>query len=469
MPPRILIVDDEPNIRTTLARALDLEGFEAVSAEDAAAALRSVAETRPDLVLLDLRLPDRDGLSLLEDIAARADAPPVVMMSGHGTLDAAVRATRLGALDFLEKPLQEERLLLTVRNALRMDALDRDVGALRRGLLLRHGMVGRSAALSRVLDAVARAAPTRARVLITGESGVGKELVARAIHDLSRRAAEPFVRLNCAAIAETLVESELFGHERGAFTGADRRRPGRFERAHKGTLFLDEVGEMPLAVQARLLRVLQEGELERVGGTEPVAVDVRVIAATNRDLKTEVEAGRFREDLYFRLAVLPIEVPPLRERRDDLPELAIHLLEDSCRKNELEPRDWSDEALRALQRHDWPGNVRELAALVDRLAILVPGPVIREADVRAALPGAPRHAGDALPSEGPLYAVLEALERRILEDRLARCQWKITQAAQDLGLERSHLYKKMRRLGIRRPGGTEFDAEAGLDTEKSGG
>ena len=448
--PRILVVDDEPNIRTTLSRALDLEGFAAETAATAQEALDKVAQWRPDLVLLDLRLPDHDGLWVIEQLSAEPSPPPVVMMSGHGTVEAALKAVRLGALDFLEKPIQGDRLTVTLRNALRLDELGRTVGALKRTVERRHGMVGSSAALGRVLEAIRRAAPTRARVLISGESGVGKELVARAIHETSRRCDKAFVKLNCAAIPETLVESELFGHERGAFTGADRRRLGRFEQADGGTLFLDEIGEMPMSVQARLLRVLQEGELERVGGATTVPVDVRVIAATNRDLRLEVAEGRFREDLFYRLSVIPIEVPPLRARREDLAELAIYLLQRSCDSNELEPKEWTEPALSALEVHDWPGNIRELAHLVDRLAILTPGPTIRAEDVRAALPGAARLSGGELPTEGPLYALLEAVERRILEDRIARFGGNMTRAAEDLGLERSHLYKKAKRLGIRR-------------------
>jgi len=450
---RILIIDDEKNIRTTLARALDLEGFVVDTRENGTLGLAAVAEAPPDLVLLDLKLPDIDGLTVLERLRAlplfqtRAP-PPVVMMSGHGTLDAAIRATRLGALDFLEKPIEMERLLLTVKNALRLSTLDAEVGSMRRSVEKRSGMVGSSRALSGVLEAVRRAAPTKARVLITGESGVGKELVAKAIHDMSKRADAPFVKLNCAAMNETLVESELFGHEKGAFTGADKRHLGRFERADTGTLFLDEVGELPPGTQAKLLRVLQEGEFERVGGTGPVKVDVRIIAATNRNLVEEAAAGRFREDLYYRLNVVPIQVPPLRERQDDIPALARFLLEKSCAENELGEKSWSTDALQALQAHSWPGNVRELVHVVDRLAILVPGDTVTAADVRAALPGAKKLEGSSIPESGPLYELLESFEKRILEDRITRFAGNMSRAADDLGLERSHLYKKVRRLGI---------------------
>jgi DNA-binding NtrC family response regulator len=446
---RILLIDDEKNIRTTLARALDLEGFIVEGAESGQAGLNAILSHAPDLVLLDLKLPDIDGLTVLEKVrAGTTDPPPVVMMSGHGTLDAAVRATRLGAVDFLEKPVAVERLLLTVKNALRLSTLDRQVGAWTKQVEQQAGMVGSSRALLSVVDAIRRAAPTKARVLVTGESGVGKELVAKAIHDLSRRSPGPFVKLNCAAMNETLVDSELFGHEKGAFTGADRRHLGRFERADGGTLFLDEVGELPMGTQAKLLRVLQEGELERVGGSSPVKVDVRVIAATNRDLVAEAQQGRFREDLYYRLNVVPIRVPPLRERREDIPALARHLLEKSCAENDVVHKDWEDEALVALQAHEWPGNVRELVHVVDRLAILVAGTVVSAGDVRAALPGARRLEGSAIPETGPLYALLESIEKRILEDRIARFSGNMSRAAEDLGLERSHLYKKVRRLGI---------------------
>jgi len=447
---RILVVDDEPNIRTTFSRALDLEGFAVATAADAGEALAQVEAFGPDLVLLDLRLPDHDGLWVLQQLQELPSPPPVVMMSGHGTLESAVKATRLGALDFLEKPVQIDRLLITVGNVLRLDALGKDVGALQRAVVQRHGMVGSSVALNQVIDAVRRAAPTRARVLITGESGVGKELVARAIHESSRRAAGPFSKMNCAAIPETLVESELFGHERGAFTGADRRRLGRFERADGGTLFLDEIGEMPMALQARLLRVLQEGEIERVGGSQTIPVDVRVIAATNRDLLAEVAAGRFREDLYYRLAVLPIAVPPLRARAGDIGPLATFLLARSVDENGLPERHLSDGALRALQQHDWPGNVRELGNVVDRLAILSRSETIRGDDVRGVLGAPPPGAAGEVPTEGPLYELLLGFERRVIEERITRFDGNMTQAATDLGLERSHLYKKVKRLGIKR-------------------
>jgi DNA-binding NtrC family response regulator len=450
MSARILIVDDEPNIRTTLRRALDLEGFDVLLAEDADSGVAAVIEGTPDLVLLDLKLPDRDGLWVIQQLQQLAEPPAVVMMTGHGSTDAAVEAMKLGALDFLEKPLAVDRLLVTIRNALRLDALDREVEVLRRSAEIRHGMVGGSPELSRVVQLVRQAAPTKLRVLVTGESGVGKELVARAIHECSRRATRRFVALNCAAFAENLVESELFGHERGAFSGADRRREGRFQQADHGTLFLDEIGEMPLSIQAKLLRVLEEREVMPLGAARAVSVDVRVIAATNRDLQEEVAEGRFRLDLLQRLDGIVIHVPPLRARRGDIPALAVHLLDAFCRDNEFAPKDFSDAGLRALQGYGWPGNVRQLSNRVGRLATMTPGDLIDAPDVRRALQDVPRFEGSQLPSEGPLYGILEALERRIIEDRIARFEGNMTRAADDLGLERSHLYKKIKKLGITR-------------------
>jgi two-component system, NtrC family, nitrogen regulation response regulator NtrX len=447
----ILIVDDEKNIRTTLSRSLDLEGFTVVVAEDGATGIERAIADHPQLVLLDLKLPDQTGLDVLTQLKTLPDAPAVVMMSGHGTLDAAVKATRLGAVDFLEKPIEMERLLLTVRNALRLNDLDTRVAAVEKNIPMRHGMVGASRALQTVLDAVHRAAPTKARVLVSGESGVGKELIAKAIHDLSKRAPHPFVKMNCAALTDSLAESELFGHEKGAFTGADKRHIGRFERANGGTLFLDEIGELSLTVQAKLLRVLQEGEIERVGGSGAFVVDVRVIGATNRNLVDEVKAGRFREDLYYRLNVIPIAVPPLRERKEDISALAHHLLRRACVDNDVTEKEWSTDAVAALEQHPFPGNVRELVHIVDRLAILTAGDVVTAVDVQQALSPTqtplPTIKEDArLPQDGTLYAVLESLEKKILDDRIKKWNGNMSRAAEDLGLERSHLYKKIKRF-----------------------
>ncbi len=450
---RILIIDDEKNIHTTLGRGLGLEGFEVESALDGASGLEAASRYAPDLILLDLKLPDQTGLDVLEALAPSEDGPVVVMMSGHGTLDTAVQATKLGARDFLEKPVDLDRLLLTVRNALELGALGRACGAMQRVIERRHGMVGSSRAMTRVLESIHRAAPTGAAVLISGPSGAGKELVAKAIHELSRRSSEPFIKLNCGAIAENLVESELFGHERGAFTGADKLYRGRFERANGGTLFLDEIGEMPASAQVRLLRVLQEGEIERVGGTGPIPVNVRIIAATNRNLNDEVSAGNFREDLYYRLNVIPMAVPPLKDRLEDVPELASYLLSRACEEHELEPKELTDEAFERLKAHSWPGNVRELGHTVARLAIMTPGQIINRRDVDLTLPGGPAEVvalGQGVPTTGRLYPLLEAFEKEVIEQRLAACDGKVARAAEELGLERSHLYKKMRQLGISR-------------------
>lgn len=452
---RILIIDDERNIHTTLGRGLELEGFEVSSALDGTKGISQVQSFSPDLVLLDLRLPDMSGLQVLEGLMALPTPPAVVMMSGHGTLESAVQATRLGAADFLEKPVDIDRLYLTVANALKLDALDRACSSMQRVIERRHGMVGSSLAMQHMLMEIHRAAPTKAAVLVSGASGVGKELVAKAVHDLSRRREGPFVKMNCAAIAESLVESELFGHEKGAFTGANRQHRGRFERAHGGTLFLDEIGEMPVATQARLLRVLQEGEIERVGGSGLLKVDVRIIAATNRELMKEVSAGNFREDLFYRLNVLPIKVPTLKDRRDDVAELATYLLTQVVAEHELEHREFSDEAIALLEGYDWPGNVRELAHTVARLAIMTSGPVISGQAVEHSLPGAttllvPRVELSEIPKTGELYPLLESFEKQVIEDRLARFSGKVAKAAADLGLERSHLYKKMQKLGLKR-------------------
>ena len=448
---RILIIDDERNIHTTLGRGLELEGLSVESAFDGQGGLDKVAQYNPDLILLDLKLPDQSGLDVLDQLMTLEKPPAVVMMSGHGTLESAVQATRKGALDFLEKPVDIDRLTLTVANALKLDELGKAYSGMQRVIERRHGMVGRSKAMQGLLAQIHRAAPTKASVLVNGQSGVGKELVAKAIHDLSRRNQGAFVKMNCAAIAENLVESELFGHEKGAFTGAERRHQGRFERAHEGTLFLDEIGEMPLATQARLLRVLQEGELERVGGSGLIEVNVRIIAATNRNLPEEVAAGRFREDLYYRLNVVPIEVPALKDRLDDVPALASYLLSLALTEHELEHREFSEEAMVALAKYHWPGNVRELAHTVARLAIMSLGPIIEANEVQRALPGGfePMQLS-GIPEEGQLYPLLESFERQVIENRLTRFDGKVSKAAEDLGLERSHLYKKMQKLGLKR-------------------
>jgi DNA-binding NtrC family response regulator len=447
----ILIVDDERNILLTFAQALRLAGYDTVTAGTAAEAEARLAERPVDVVLMDVRLPDRDGVEALAALRQKGVDVPVLMMSGHGSIDAAVRAVRLGALDFLEKPVAKERLLVAVEGALRHRAMAAELAELRRDRGS-FDMVGSGKAMSALYEVLRRAAPSEGRVLITGENGTGKELIARALHEHSRRAKGPFVKLNCAAVPAELIESELFGHERGAFTGAHAARKGKFELADRGTLFLDEVGDMPAAMQAKLLRVLQEGEFERVGGTETLRADVRVIAATNRNLLEEIEAGRFREDLYYRLNVVPLHAPPLRERREDVPDLVAAFLREACERNGKRPMTASAEALAALATHPYPGNVRELRNLVERLVILADGPVLRGEDVQAALPGARRPRTERF-REGATFAELsEEAEREILLGALAEHGDSPTEAARALGMDRGHFYKKLKSLGIRRGG-----------------
>jgi two-component system nitrogen regulation response regulator NtrX len=397
------------------------------------------------VVLLDVRLPDGDGLELLEEIMTSAPETVVIMMSGHATIDLAVRATRLGAWDFLEKPVSLERLLVLLRNA----TASRMLAAENRRLQTPWAspIVGRSPAIAELLAQIARAGPSSARVLIQGEHGTGKELVARALHAASPRRAGPFVAVNCSAIPEELIESELFGHERGAFTGATQSRRGRFEEAHGGTLFLDEVGDLSPRAQTKLLRVLQESELTRVGGNRPIRVDVRVIAATNRDLAAAIRGGSFREDLYFRLAVIPLTVPPLRERREDIAALVEHFATQIARETARRPRPFAPAALELLRRYAFPGNVRELRNLVERLIIMAPGERIGADQVRAVLPGAAAAAAAAAGGEPRLGEAVREFERRQIEAALEAEGGNMTRAAARLGLERSHLYKKMRKLG----------------------
>jgi DNA-binding NtrC family response regulator len=448
----VLVVDDEPNILLTFSQALRLAGYRTETAGSGREAIERVVARPVDMVLLDVRLGDLDGLEVLERCRSARPDLPVVMMSGHGTIDVAVRAVRQGALDFLEKPVAKERLLLAVEGALKHRALEDELASLRaeRG---RFDMIGTSPAMARLYELIRRAAPSEGRVLITGENGTGKELIARALHEHGRRSAGPFVKLNCAAVPAELIESELFGHERGAFTGAHAARKGRFERADGGTLFLDEVGDMPAPMQAKLLRVLQEGEFERVGGTEPITVDVRVIAATNKDLPAEIAAGRFREDLYYRLNVVPIQAPALRERREDVGALAASFLSAACERNGQKPMTLAPDAIAALAGYDFPGNVRELGNLVERLAILVDGPTIGAADVADVLPGG-RPAPVARFRDGASFAALcDEAEREILLGALAAHGDSPTEAARALSMDRGHFYKRLKALGIRRGGG----------------
>jgi two-component system, NtrC family, nitrogen regulation response regulator NtrX len=481
----VLIADDERNILLTLQTALALEGYTVELAATGQIALDVVGAKPVDLLLMDVKMPDVGGLEALERLHASRPDLPVIMMSGHGTIETAVKATHLGARDFLEKPISRDRLLLAVKNALELKRAVDELETLK-AELGRYEMVGQGAAMQRLYGLVQRAAPSEGRVLITGENGTGKELLARALHANSRRHGGPFIKLNCAAVPHELIESELFGHEKGAFTGAVTARKGKFEVADGGTLFLDEVGDMPGPMQAKLLRVLQEGEFERVGSAETLKVDVRVVAATNKDIEAEVAAGRFREDLYFRLNVLPLHSPPLRERREDIAALVAAFLEEACRKNGRKLLKLTPEATAVITQYDYPGNVRELKNLVERLVILASGQVISGAECEALWPkrkasrtetvlgGAPTIAAGPPPLPTPLPFTagfradktfreqVDEAERDIILGALSYTRDNATEAARILDLERGHFYKKMKALGLKRAGG-ETTTSTGIE------
>jgi two-component system nitrogen regulation response regulator NtrX len=447
--PRILVVDDEEPIRKTLRMALEYEGYDVSEASSGQEALVLTEREPVDLVFLDIKMAGMDGLEVLEEITGKPSAPPVIMVSGHGTIQTAVSATKLGAFDFIEKPLETERVLLAVRNALERKELEEEVGRLRLKFEKRYQMVGSSAALEKVREAIRRSAPTNATVLITGESGTGKELVARAIHANSQRARGPFVQVNCAAIPEDLIESELFGHEKGSFTGATAKQIGKFEQAHRGTIFLDEVGDMSARTQAKVLRVLQEGEVERVGSQATIKVDVRVIAATNKDLKEEIEAGKFREDLFFRLSVIPIHTPALRERREDIEPLLSHFVQVFASEDNLRPRSFSADAMQRLVSYAWNGNVRELRNTVERLLIMAPGETIGLSDLPEAIRYGDEASGDGeVEGMSTLKEFKETSERAFLVAKLRENGWNISQTASVIGTPRSNLYKKLEQYKI---------------------
>jgi two-component system nitrogen regulation response regulator NtrX len=453
----VLLVDDEPNIRRMVGALLASEGYEVRDAADGASGLTLATQGEPDVALLDLMMPgDLDGLAVLERLRAKFPELPVVMMSGRAGLADAVRATKLGAFTFLEKPLTPEGVLLALASALELRQARRTARTLREDLGLGRGMVGDSAPMRAVRELLARVAASDARVLITGESGTGKELAAAAIHDASARRGKPFVRVNCAAIPRDLVESEMFGHERGAFTGATERRIGRFELANGGTLLLDEVGDLGAEAQAKLLRAIEAGEIERVGGGKPVRVDVRTISATNKDLARCVAEGTFREDLYFRLNVIPVTLPSLRDRLDDLPALVTHFTALYRTRSGGPPPVWTPDAIRALTRYRWPGNVRELANIVERIAILHGGEAVGEWHVRQVLPmddqSAARSealaAAAAAGSEVPLAEALDEYERTLITRALTAAAGNVAEAARRLQTDRPSLYRRMKRLGI---------------------
>ena len=445
----ILIVDDEQAIQKALRGVLEDEGYRVSAVGTGADALKAVADELPDVVFLDIWMPHMDGLETLAELKRLRPEATVVMISGHGTIETAVKAVRLGAYDFIEKPLSLEKTLITLTRALEHGRLERENAALRARLQTRDEIIGESEPMRALREQIATAAPTSGRVLIHGENGSGKELVARAIHACSSRCERPFVEVNCAAIPEELIESELFGHERGAFTGALARRRGKFEMADGGTVFLDEIGDMSLKTQAKVLRALEEQAFERVGGRETLRVDVRVIAASNRDLPAMIAAGGFREDLYYRLNVIPIEVPPLRARKEDVPALVEHFAGVFCAENGKRLKTVAPGALTYFMTYDWPGNVRELRNMVERLVIMVPGDTIGP----DALPP-PLRARDEPPAPGdgkPLKEARDSFERAYIVAELRAQEWNMTRTAERLGIERSHLYRKIRAYGIAPP------------------
>ncbi len=446
MSQNILIIDDERNIRRTLDMILSGEGYRVFARASGQAGLGVLHKEPIHLVLLDIVMPEINGLDLLPKLLEVRPDLAVVVISGHGNVQNAVRAIKLGAYDFLEKPLSRDKVLLAVSRALQTQELAAENRDLKQQIESRYEMVGTSDALTDIRNQIARVAPTNGRVLILGESGTGKELIARAVHKMSRRANAPFIKVNCAAIPEELIESELFGSDRGAFTGAVKTRDGKFLQADGGTLFLDEIGDMSLSVQAKVLRALEQGEFERVGGAKTFRVDVRVIAATNKNLHAEVAQGKFREDLYFRLNVVPLTAPALRERREDIPDLAEYFFVAYAEENGFLPKTLASDARDVLLRYDWPGNIRELKNLVERLSIMVSGAAIYAEDLPA-LEGvnAPRPA-DAIPGLGPgksLRQVREAVERHHIAEALNQHDWNVTHAANALGIERTNLHKKI--------------------------
>jgi two-component system nitrogen regulation response regulator NtrX len=447
---RLLVVDDEGSIRDVLKQLFEYEGHEVRVAGDGAAALEAVRDFQPHVTFLDVKMPGLDGLEALTRIRDASPSAVVVMISGHGTIDTAIEATRKGAYDFLEKPLDTDRLLVTLRNALERQGLNERVSRLRTEVEARHQIVGNSFRIRQVVERLEKVAPTDARVLISGENGTGKELVARAIHRLSPRSNKAFVEVNCAAIPSELIESELFGHIKGSFTGAVADRAGRFEQADGGTLFLDEVGDMSSAVQAKVLRALEEGVVTRVGGSKSVRVDVRVVAATNKDLSSEIAEGRFREDLFYRLNVVPIHVPPLRERREDIPLLVDYFLARAVHADGVRPRPVSEAAMALLCSLRWPGNVRELRNTIERLLILAPGEEIDRSSVELLVtgPAGDSGLGGELASASTYAEFKDRAERAFILQKLRENDWNISETARSVEMPRSNLYKKIEKYGL---------------------
>ena len=445
----LLIVDDEANTLASLSRAFRLAGHEATVCDNAGRALELAKAQNFDLILSDVVMPGKDGLALLEELKQQGVGAPVVMMSGQAHIEMAVRATRLGALDFLEKPISTDKLLLTVDHALKLQRLESENRQLRQRLG-KHEIVWRGDAMRRVMAQLERVAASESRVCILGETGTGKELVARTIHERSARSGGPFVTLNCAAVPAELIESELFGHEKGSFTGASGRHVGKFEQADQGTIFLDEIGDMPPNMQAKLLRVLEEGEVERIGADKPISVNVRVVVATHRDLDVRVREEKFRQDLFHRIYVFPLLLPPLRDRREDIPSLVEHFSQQVCAQNNWKPVPFTSEAMEALQSYAWPGNVRELRNMVERLMLLATEGQVDLATVQMALPRSSGSVSSVTGSigSGALSERVQSFEREVILAELKRTHHNMSLAAKSLGLERSHLYKKAEQLGI---------------------
>jgi two-component system, NtrC family, nitrogen regulation response regulator NtrX len=449
----LLLVDDDPNTLASLSRAFRMAGHEVTVCDNAARALETLRSESFDLVFSDVVMPGKTGLDLLEEMKSLGMKTPIIMISGQANIEMAVRATKLGALDFLEKPLSTDKLLLTIENALRLTRLESENQELRRRIG-KHELVGGGAVMKKLLSEIERVAASETRVCILGETGTGKELVARAIHEKSTRRENAFVTLNCAAVPAELIESALFGHEKGSFTGAAAKHLGKFEQAEGGTLFLDEIGDMPLAMQAKLLRVLEEGEVERVGGDKPIRVNVRVLVATHRNLETLVKENGFRQDLFHRVYVFPLRVPPLRERKEDMPELIAHFASQVASQNGWKQKSFDEEAVEELRHYTWPGNVRELRNVVERLVLISDGNTVNDDDVRLALPGYAGNTADSVAgtnrheATGTLAERSEAFERETLISEIRRQNFHMTNVARALGLERSHLYKKCQQLGI---------------------
>jgi two-component system, NtrC family, nitrogen regulation response regulator NtrX len=456
---RVLVVDDETGIREAIRMTLEYEGYRVDEARSGNDGLEKAQKTAYDAILLDIKMPVLDGMEVLENLKEMKIMTPVVMVSGHGDIATAVECTKRGAFDFLEKPLNREKLLLSVRNAVRTQRLEEEVGELREKTEKVYQLVGDSQPMRELKAMIERAAPTKATVLITGESGTGKELVAREIHRRSSRSGQPFVQVNCAAIPEELIESELFGHEKGSFTGAVRKQTGKFVAADGGTIFLDEIGDMSLRTQAKVLRVLQEGEVEPVGSATVVKVDVRVIAATNKDLEEEIKAGRFREDLYYRLNVIPIRTPPLRERRDDIPVLAQHFAKLFSEEHNFHPKTFKDAAQKALQDAAWRGNVRELRNLIERLVIMVPDDSVDITDLPAEFFRAPADIIAGAMRLNTLQEFKDEAEKAFILAKLREHGWNVSKTAEAIDTPRSNLYKKIEQYNIKREAGAGMGAD----------